>query len=466
MNILLLLPTHLYPEKIIRKLVAAANIDRIILWEHSHYFVAYKYNKKRLLLHRASCLEFVRKYSSVGQVIHLQHPSTPAALLKHVGPASTISTIHMFEDTDRLGFAADLFSRASGFDKVVYHGSPSFLLTAEDLLSYHSGQANGSGSGFGFDRFYRHFAAGLKSTDRNNRQKLPSAKREQLRPFYTGVRHQHRDRDSISQAGMFVESQFRKNPGSIDGFIHPVTSVEAKSVLKSFCRHRLRHFAPYQDYIDSEGLILFHSFLSSSLNIGIITPQEVLATVRRTGFGLEVLEAFIRQMYWREYQRYCYFYVPPTVWQQRYFKYKRDYISPELYAADSGIPYIDNAVRRAFSTGYLHHIERLMVIGSFMLLQGTDPRRGYQWFMEFACDSYEWVMHQNVYEMVFFVSGGATMRRPYFCSSHYILKMSNMTPGPWQQVIDKLFHQFIKTNRRKLERFTWAYPVIAMSKKK
>ena len=34
-------------------------------------------------------------------------------------------------------------------------------------------------------------------------------------------------------------------------------------------------------------------------------------------------------------------------------------------------------------------------------------------YMEFSCDSYEWVMTQNVLDMVFFVSNGKTMRRPY-----------------------------------------------------
>ena len=66
-----------------------------------------------------------------------------------------------------------------------------------------------------------------------------------------------------------------------------------------------------------------------------------------------------------------------------------------------------------------------MIIGNYMLLSEINPKQGFRWFMEFSCDSYEWVMHQNVYEMVFFISGGKTMRRPYFSSSNYVLNMSN-----------------------------------------
>ena len=72
-----------------------------------------------------------------------------------------------------------------------------------------------------------------------------------------------------------------------------------------------------------------------------------------------------------------------------------------------------------------------------MNLYGLHPDEGFKWFMEFSIDSYEWVMHQNVYDMVFFVSGGATMRRPYISSSNYVIKMSNYKKTEWAITWDK-----------------------------
>lgn len=428
MIVLILLPTQLYPRPIIKEIVQAEKVNRVILFEHPHYFHAYKYNKKRILLHKASCAAFEcdQRIQSLEQISHLK-----------------IDAIHMFEDPDRL-----VLSLA---DKISWHASPSFLLSSDELTQY-----NSSHPGYNFDHFYRYFTS-RKSTDRDNRNKLPAKSRDNLsKHFGTGVlRRSPPVQRLISRLASEVNSEFPNNPGNTDDFIHPVTTTEARALLRTFVRKRLSNFAPFQDYLDSQpdGLILFHSFLSSALNIGIIPVREVLDEVSKN-------EAFIRQLFWREYQRFCYHFIPGSVWRKRYFRHKRNFIPEELYAANSGIEYVDTAVKRAFDTGYLHHIERLMVIGSYMLLRGTDPARGFEWFMEFSCDSYEWVMHQNVFDMVFFVTGGLTMRRPYFCSSNYIMKMSNYRGGDWRQVIDEMFRKFIRENRERLVKFTWAYPVI------
>ena len=41
---------------------------------------------------------------------------------------------------------------------------------------------------------------------------------------------------------------------------------------------------------------------------------------------------------------------------------------------------------------YSYHIERLMVIGNFMLLCKIKPNDVYRWFMELYIDAYDWVM--------------------------------------------------------------------------
>ena len=132
-------------------------------------------------------------------------------------------------------------------------------------------------------------------------------------------------------------------------------------------------------------------------------------------------------------------------------------ITKKWYVGKTGIIPVDTCIKNAFETGYLHHIERLMVMGNYMNLSGIKPQDGFKWFMEFSCDSYEWVMHQNVYDMVFFVSGGATMRRPYISSSNYILKMSNYKKGEWSAIWDKKYKNFLKKNNDKLWKFRYHF---------
>ena len=201
---------------------------------------------------------------------------------------------------------------------------------------------------------------------------------------------------------------------------------------------------------------MFHSLLSSSINIGLLNPLEVIEEVLkyRGKVPLNSLEGFIRQLFWREYQKYCYIYYNFN--NKNYFGNKKK-LTNAWYKGTIGVEPIDDCIKKGFETAYLHHIERLMVMGNFMNLYGLHPDEGFKWFMEFSIDSYEWVMHQNVYDMVFFVSGGATMRRPYASSSNYILKMSNYKKGEWSEEWDNLYNTFLKNKKNKLWKFRYYF---------
>ena len=100
-----------------------------------------------------------------------------------------------------------------------------------------------------------------------------------------------------------------------------------------------------------------------------------------------------------------------------------------------------------------------MVVGNYMNLNEIDAWEAFRWFMEFSCDSYEWVMHQNVLDMVFFVSGGKTMRRPYMSSSNYILKMSNYKKGEWSETWNEKYRKFIEKHEDKLYKFRYYFKI-------
>jgi deoxyribodipyrimidine photolyase-related protein len=192
--------------------------------------------------------------------------------------------------------------------------------------------------------------------------------------------------------------------------------------------------------------------LSSLINIGLINPQDIINKIAKfkNKIPLNSYEGFIRQLFWREYQYYCYTYYDFK--SKNYFNNQKS-LDEHWYEGNVGIKPIDDAIKDAFETGYLHHIRRLMVIGNYMNLCEINPKDGFKWFMEFSCDSYEWVMHQNVYDMVFFVSGGATMRRPYMSSSNYILKMSNYKKEDWCDIWDSTYRKFVQNHKTKL----WKY---------
>jgi deoxyribodipyrimidine photolyase-related protein len=108
---------------------------------------------------------------------------------------------------------------------------------------------------------------------------------------------------------------------------------------------------------------------------------------------------------------------------------------------------VDTVIRHTLKDGYTHHINRLMILGNFMLLCEFDPDDVYRWFMEMYIDAYDWVMVPNVYGMTQFADGGLMTTKPYVSGSNYLMKMGNWEKGPWQQVWDGLFWRFMHTHR-------------------
>jgi deoxyribodipyrimidine photolyase-related protein len=266
------------------------------------------------------------------------------------------------------------------------------------------------------------------------------------------------DKKYIIESIKYIDKHFPNNYGSsnIDDFVYPISHKVAKKWLLYFIKNKLKYFGNYQDYIYKEDSFLFHSTLSSSINIGLINPQEICDIIKKYKKKIPInsYEGYIRQLFWREYQWFCYLYYDFN--KTNYFGNNKK-LSKDWYNGTTGIKPVDDAIITGFNTGYLHHILRLMVIGNYMNLSGISPKEGFKWFMEFSCDSYEWVMYQNVMDMVFFVSGGVTTRRPYISSSNYILNMSNYKKDEWCIKWDKKYHRFLKNKKSKLLKFRYYF---------
>lgn len=426
----LILPNQLFDKKYINKKY------KIIIWECPHYFLNYNYNKKKLLLHSAS-MKYYYDY--------LKYNGYDVQYINFYKKLDTTLEYTLFNPLNKTEILK-LPPKCNIID------TPNILLSTHLIQEYRSLTKN-----FFFNSFYMwskkklNIIPNIKSQDKMNRQKLVSI--VTIKQPHEDIKFQ-KDHEYISIAKEYVLKHFQDNNGNVDNFIFPVTHYGAKQWLTHFIKYKFKNFGAYQDYIDTKNPYLYHSLLSTLINIGLLNPIDVINEIakHKTKIPINSYEGFIRQLFWREYQYYCY----------KFFDFKgKNYfnnnqkITRQWYDANTGIIPVDDAIKDAFDTGYLHHIKRLMVIGNYMNLSRISPSDGFKWFMEFSCDSYEWVMHQNVYDMVFFVSGGKTMRRPYISSSNYILKMSNYKKGNWSNIWDQKYRLFIKQNKRKLLKFRY-----------
>jgi deoxyribodipyrimidine photolyase-related protein len=187
------------------------------------------------------------------------------------------------------------------------------------------------------------------------------------------------------------------------------------------------------------------------LNVGLITPQlivdETLKFAAENKIPLNSLEGFVRQIIgWREFIRAVYELKGTEERTRNFWGFKRK-IPPSFWNGTTGIEPVDTTIKKVLQTGYCHHIERLMVLGNFMLLCEFDPDEVYRWFMEMFIDAYDWVMVPNVYGMTQFADGGLMATKPYISGSNYLMKMSDFKKGPWQEVWDGLFWRFMHVHR-------------------
>ena len=149
---------------------------------------------------------------------------------------------------------------------------------------------------------------------------------------------------------------------------------------------------------------------------------------------------------WREFIRGVYIAVGNKERTRNFWNFNRK-IPNSFYNGDTGIEPIDDTIKKINKSGYANHIERLMIIGNFMLLCEFEPNEVYKWFMEMFIDSYDWVMVPNVYGMSQFSDSGMMSTKPYISSSNYILKMSNYKKGDWCKIWDSLFWNFMDKQR-------------------
>lgn len=338
--------------------------------------------------------------------------------------------------------------------KLIRYESPLFILNSAELKEYFEGKRRFFQTDFYIRQRKRlrilvdkdlSPLGGKWTYDQDNRKKYPGTKKPPRVEFNAPNFY-------WEEAAGYVKQQFSENYGEINStFVYPVTYQESEKWFRQFLQNRFNEFGIYEDAIVANESILHHSVLSQLLNVGLLSPAKVLDDAIRfaeeNDIPLNSLEGFIRQILgWREFVRGVYAYKGVEERTKNFWGFSRK-IPSSFWNGTTNIRPVDITIRKVLSTGYCHHIERLMVMGNFMLLCEFDPDEVYRWFMELFIDAYDWVMVPNVYGMSQFADGGLMATKPYFSGSNYLAKMSDYEGGEWKLIWDALFWRFIHRHR-------------------
>ena len=284
------------------------------------------------------------------------------------------------------------------------------------------------------------------SFDDENRKKLPKVISIPKFDVFKKTKH-------TQNLSKIVNKIFYKNVGEVQNFWLPTDRDSCLNMLNEFLKKKFNLFGDYEDALSSKHDFIFHSVLSPIINMGLLTPSEIINKIKpyENKIKINSYEGFIRQIIgWREFIRGTYQSFDKEFSKRNYFQNNRK-MKKSWYEGKTGIPPLDNSIRKAIRIGWNHHIERLMVIANIMNLSRINPIEVYKWFMEYYVDSYDWVMKPNVYGMGLFSDGGIFSTKPYICASSYLLKMSDYKKGKWTDIVDGLYWKFVDDHREKLK---------------
>ncbi len=238
------------------------------------------------------------------------------------------------------------------------------------------------------------------------------------------------ERDAVTEEVLeTVRTDFAGAPGDLDTFRWPVTPADARVALDDFIENRLPTFGTYQDAMWTGRAFLYHSCLSSALNLKLLSPLDAVRAAEEAyheGHApLNAVEGFIRQILgWREFVRGVYWLHAPEYGEKNALDADLDL--PELYwSGDTQMRCMSECVGQVKEHGYTHHIPRLMVIGLFGMMAGVDPAQMNAWHEAYYVDAWEWASQPNMMGMALYADGGIVGTKPYTASGKYISRQSN-----------------------------------------
>ena len=436
---------------------ACPSTHRVLMVESSGAMSSRRYHRQRLHLVVAAMRRFAGALRSEGFLVDYRRtPTLAAGLVAHReehAPERVVAT-------EPLSRRAERMLRANDVESV---RSDQFLCHRDEFAAWAEGRLS-----LVMEHFYRHQrrrlgylmdgdrpAGGHWNFDTENREPPPEGN-----PWPEPPVTPLDDLDEEVLAGL-PRSAFGAEP---EGW-WATDRAGALERLEHFVSEVLPGFGPHEDAMTTRSWHLAHSLLSPCLNLGLLLPGEVCDAVEaayRSGrVPIASAEGFIRQVVgWREFIWGVYW-LRPELEDANVLGNERSLPPAFTGGAPTRMRCLAEAVAGIEQRGWLHHIQRLMILANFANLCGVHPGTLTEWMRASFVDAADWVMVPNVAGLAMWADGGGMATKPYVSGGAYIDRMSDycrscrfdprQRAGPDACPFTTLYWDFLDRHRRALE---------------
>ena len=446
----------IFPNQLFEESNLFLNKKKTYLIEEHLFFKQFNFHKQKLVFHRSSMKNYENYLLSKGIDVAYIETKNQESDIRIFLDKINVTEINIYHPEDNWLEKRIKKSCKKNNIKINIEENPLFLTAHDDLLPFFNPEKKKLFQ----TSFYKSQRKKMKiliDNDQNpvggkwtyddmNRHKFPKNKKTPTLDYSKLQSENYRD--SVN----YVQKNFTENFGIINDIqLYPTDFKSSRLWFNDFLKTRFDEFGIYEDAVLIGESIINHSVLSPLINSGLLNPKYVvknsLEFYKKNKIPINSTEGFIRQIIgWREFIRGVYVSKGSEERTKNYWNFDRK-IPKSFYDGNTGIDPIDDTIKKVEKSAYGNHIERLMILGNFMVLCEFDPNEVYKWFMEVFIDSYDWVMVPNVYGMSQFADGGLMSTKPYISSSNYIIKMSDYKKGEWSDIWDGLFWSFMDKQR-------------------
>lgn len=428
-------------------------LDQVYILDTDEQYKRFNYHKKRILLHKSCIYHFIEEKKS-------NYPNIKALTKSTIHEAlCEFNRISIYTPTDKADKKA-----LENLDNIDYLTDPLFLISEEE---WKTGVLS---KPWKMDKLYRYLRQ-KKNILMNNNKPIGgkySYDSENRKPYSKNIKfidaYSCKMDDLSLRIANKIETDFPNNPGSTKDFDYPINRFNALKCLDHFIENRLETFGEHQDVMIINNPKMSHSMLSSSINMGLLSPEEVIYKAEKVYYEknirLSSVEGFIRQILgWREYIRGMYLLIDDYE-NKNIFNHSKD-LPAFFWTGKTKLNCLSETISETIKNSYNHHIQRLMILSNFANLVNVEPLQLRNWFNEMYIDSFDWVVTPNVLGMGLYSDGGIMSTKPYISSGSYINKMSNYCDncfydpkikiGPRACPFNNLYWNFINDKKENLK---------------